>query len=157
MKKLLMSWFIGTYILTAFLSCRENDFYTSGCGFDCNKIPLIKPYYLGNTDGVNDGSWYVTDINKDGREVSVINVLDSIIISYYYDKYILIPENRDTSWYIHIPSQNKEYKFLSEEEFYSKVAQLTSKKIEFIEIPILYEKYIKDGYLDWFPDKYKNK
>jgi|SRR3954470_16250375 len=90
-------------------------FYTKDCGYDCKKIPLIKPYFLGNTTKIED-IWYLTDATNSGLPVSSLNILDSVIISFYFDKYI-IASKRDTIWYIHLPSQNKYLKFSSEHKF----------------------------------------
>ncbi|MEA3495117.1 MAG: hypothetical protein U9R42_03680 [Bacteroidota bacterium] len=159
MKKLSVTFFCLLVAVLLFSSCRDgnNDsFYSKSCGYDCKKIPLIKPFYLGGTNGV-EGLWYLTNANKDGIVVTSVNVIGSIIVSYYFDKYIVVPENQDTTWYIHIPAQEQEYKFSSEQKFYEKVSKLTDKQVEFIEIPILYKELVKKGYLDWFPEEYKSK
>ena len=159
MRKLLLNPFLLFVFVLLFHSCsgdRKDSFYSSSCGYDCKKIPLIRPLYLGGTTGV-EGEWNLSGfIEKKGSiPVTSINVLDSIIISYYFDKYIVIPENRDTTWYIHVPSKKIEYKFSSEVEFYEQVRKFTDKQIEFIEVPILYKELVKKGYLDWFPEAYK--
>lgn len=155
MRKLLIS---PLFVLILFLnSCnggRKDSFYSRSCGYDCKKIPLIKPFYIGGTNGV-DGLWYLTDEKNDGTPILSVNVLDSIIISYYYDKYIVIPENRDTTWYICVPSQKLEYNYISEVEFYKQVRKLTNKQIEFKDIPDLYKELVENGYLEWFPEEYK--
>lgn len=159
MKRLLINSFFLLVATLLFHGCREQDkdsFYSKSCGYDCKKIPLIKPFYLGGTNGI-EGLWYLTNANKDGTPVSFINVLDTIIISYYFDKYIVVPENRDTIWYIQVPAQEQEYKFSSKEKFYEQVSKLTDKQVTFVEVPTLYRELVKNGYLDWFPEEYKSK
>lgn len=136
----------------------KDSFYSYSCGYDCKKIPLINPCYIGSTTGVN-GEWYLSNCygNYGAVGTSYINVLDSIIVSYYYNKHIVVPENRDTTWFIHIPIQKQEYKFSSEEKFYEQVRKLTDKQVEFIEVPVLYKELVEKGYLDWFPKEYKSK
>ena len=133
----------------------KDSFYSYSCGYDCKKIPLIKPYYIASTTGI-EGVWYL-DNGNGGKEILYVCVLDSIITSYYFDRYVVAPEKRDTTWYIHIPTQEQVYKFSSEEKFYEQVRKLTDKQLKFIVVPALYKNLVKKGYLDWFPEEYKKK
>ncbi|MDD3876000.1 MAG: hypothetical protein PHT69_05230 [Bacteroidales bacterium] len=161
MKSIQFICYTFLFAILFFNSCgcdKKDSFYSKSCGFDCKKIPLIKPYYLGSTTGI-DGEWNLSGFssNEGSIAISSVNVLDSVIISYYFDKYIVVPENRDTTWYINIPSQTQKYRFSSEQEFIKQIAKFTDKRIEFFEVKDLYLKLVKNGYLEWFPEEYKTK
>lgn len=153
-RKLLFSLFA---LLMLIQSCnkKKDPFYSSNCGYDCIRVPLLKPYYLGSTTGV-DGEWNLSGIPSKGSiDVSYICVLDSIIVSYYFNKYIVLPENRDTTWYVHIPSTGQEYRFSSEKEFHNQVVKFSKHEVKFDTPSSLYKQLIDKGYLEWFPKEYK--
>ncbi|MCB0429293.1 MAG: hypothetical protein KDD54_04195 [Flavobacteriales bacterium] len=134
---------------------KQDDFYSVGCGSDCRRIPLLKPYFASSTTGI-DGQWYL-DNGQEGIKVQFLNVVDSVIVSCYYNASITVPENRDTTWYIHEPSKIKMYKFSSEAKFQEKLNEFTDQPAVFLDIKNLYRELVDKGYLDWFPDDFKAK
>lgn len=157
-RQIFIFYFIYIFIILQFQSCQYksgDSFYTESCGYDCKRIPLIKPYSAMSTSGA-DGPWYV-DCGSGGTEVVDIAVIDSLIIFYFYDKYIIDPAKRDTTWYIYIPSKRQELKFSSKIEFYNKISKSTNKQVNLIDVSELYKTLIDQGYLDWYPEEYKKK
>ncbi|MBK7964793.1 MAG: hypothetical protein IPK10_05545 [Bacteroidetes bacterium] len=88
-------------------------------------------------------------------EVVKVDVMDSVIVAFYYDKWILVQENRDTTWHIIIPGKEKAYRFENEEKFSTELSKFTNGSPNFREVSDLWVEFKEKGYLNWFPEEYK--
>ena len=132
----------------------KDKYYTEIREFGLIRFPTIPPYIAGSTEGLN-GPWFLLDSIYSGEEIHSLDVVDTIIVAFYYNKYILVPENIDTTWYIIIPNMKGSYYFKNEKKFFDKLSLLTNKKPHFREASDLWLEFKNKGYLEWFPEEYK--
>jgi hypothetical protein len=140
----------------------EDPFYSANHGYDVWSIPLIEPLWLGSTTGVN-GNWFINKPydseqnfykNNGVIDVTHVNVIDSLIIAYYYDKYLLVtPE--DTIWYLQVPHKKIGFEYRNRNDFVTKTKEFTAKEIKFYATGTVYNEKLEKGFLEWYPKEFK--
>ncbi len=145
-----MKYNIYAILVCILISCKSG-FYDDAGGFSHMKIPICQPCYVGNTSTI-DGPWYLSNCNYGigNTQVTEINVIDSILITRYYDDYIA-KNKRDTLWGIYLFKNQEWYKTKSRLAFEKKASIYTRKKIVFYKIQDVRMKQVNEGRLEWFP------
>jgi len=146
-------------LIIASQSCKDavDEFYTEPREFRLIRIPLIHPCFAGSTQRL-EGPWFLFDCYgyMGSMEVNYIDVLDSVIVGFYYTKWTVVPEKVDTTWHIIVPFDKTSYQYNNEKEFYNKLNEFTYRKPNFVEASNLWLEFKEKGYLEWFPKEYKH-
>lgn len=131
-------------------------FFKSTGGWDYKRIPLIEPYQAINT---ND-SWFI-DLQTDTIRyqnlagATKLDVIDKqYIVTYGADK-LFSGTQADEVWFVIIPAENIEVGFTNEENFLTYLKDRGIDEFNLRDIDGLYEELGNKGYLDWFPEVYK--
>jgi hypothetical protein len=142
-------------IIGIFCFYDDSDPFYSDFDFQCRTVPLIKPSKIVSCNGL-DGMWVLNPGYGDfGEKLESLDVIDSIIVGKYYNKYIQVPENIDTTWFIFDTKQKITTSFSNELDFNTSLFELTNQKADFRLVSDLYLELIDKKYLKWFPDEYK--
>lgn len=137
----------------------QEAFYTSTGGADYRRIALIEPYQAISID---NKTWSIKLITSEIRYQPSVNDIEEIAV---IDQKYIITHSLSTSysgnrvnelWFVIVPATKVEKGFVSQTELLTflqfDVNTITSKLSPTND---LYAKLLQQGYLEWFPSKYK--
>ncbi|HTK03387.1 MAG TPA: hypothetical protein VL401_01295, partial [Alphaproteobacteria bacterium] len=164
---LLISGFIGLKFVVQFLdnatsssnlSPDDKSFFTSMGGLDYRRIALIKPYQATSID---KNTWSIELFTNSVRyQTSINNIEDIAVINQKYivthSPNTLYAGNRVKElWFVITPETKIEKGFVDQDELQKYLKSENIPTPEFVKVNDLYSKLVKQGYLEWFPEKYK--
>jgi hypothetical protein len=134
-------------------------FFESGGGWDYRRIALIEPYQAINS---NRQTWRInTKTDSIEFQISIVvtklDVVNNRFIITYAPDAPLGGKRVNELWFVIIPDENIEKGFSNEEEFLAYLAEKNISTPNLRDIDELYEELRRKGYLEWFPDEYKEK
>jgi uncharacterized membrane protein YukC len=134
-------------------------FFDETAGWDYKRIALIEPYHAINT---NDNERWVIESTVASADplsstsATKLNVIDSKYIVAYAPNAVLGDKRFDKVWFVIIPDENIKEGFTNEEDF---LTYLKGKGINsppnLTNVNELYQELRNKGYLEWFPEEYK--
>ena len=135
------------------------SFFASRGGWDYQRIALIEPYHAIDTNS-NDETWIIESIVESPRYSSStgatkLNVINNKYIVTYIPNGVLEGKRFDEVWRVIIPDENVEVGFSSEAEFLVYLKDRGIDQPNLTSINKLYEELKEKGYLEWFPEAYK--
>ncbi len=151
--------FISLFLITA---CQNDEdiFYMTCSDFSLSVVPLIYPYYAGSFQGGEKGPWYFSYHKSheafEAFEISSIDVVDSLIVGFYFHTWDVPAKLGDTTWHIINLKLPKQYRYGNYNDFRTQLIKLTLKQPRFKKPTDLWDEAYEKGYLPWFPAKYQN-
>jgi hypothetical protein len=133
-------------------------FFESTGGWDYSRMALIEPYQARSVDNKTWSIGLRTDsIRYQGSvgKITKLNVIDKRLIVTYSLDTVLGGERVDELWFIIIPEENIEKGFLTEESFLAYLGDEGIDSPNLTDVNELYEELVNKGYLEWFPEEYK--
>jgi hypothetical protein len=132
-------------------------FFESGGGWDYIRIPLIEPYQALSAD---EKTWSISLKTDSYRyqfsiDISELDVINSRFIATYCANCTLDGVQVDERWFIIIPEENIEIGFTKEEEFLTYLEDKGIDNPNLTDVNELYDEFVDKGYLEWFPEEYK--
>jgi len=132
-------------------------FFESTGGWDYRRIALIEPYQAVSVDKEMWGVDLKTDSFRYQTSVRAtkLDVIDTRFIVTYSSNTTLEGKWVDELWFVIIPEESIEVGFTEEEKFLTYLKDNGIDNPNLTDVNELYEELINKGYLEWFPEKYK--
>lgn len=156
-KKKRLLW-LSITLLISISSCKNDieKFYSESKEVGAIVIPVIYPCYLVSHEGRN-GEWHVCDADATDRggtdlgQLQEMDIVDSIFVAIYFNKYLNPEIKKDTTWLICIPTIDLSRFIDTREDFEETLKRLSSKKPRFRPIASVWLDFNENGYLKCFP------
>jgi hypothetical protein len=132
-------------------------FFESVGGWDYRRIALIEPYQAVSVDGETWEMELRTDSYRYQTSVRVtrLSVISDRYIITYTPNTTLEGERVNELWFIVIPEDDVEVGFTNEEVFLAYLNDIGIGEPGLVDVNELYEELVSRGYLEWFPEEYR--
>ena len=132
-------------------------FFESGGGWDYRRIALIEPYEARSID---KETWLIgSKVDSTRYQSSILvtelDVVEGRYIITYAPDALLGGEQFADVWFVIIPEENVEEGFSTEESFLAYLEDRGIERPDLIDVNQLYQEFVDKGYLEWFPEEYK--
>ncbi|MBJ7429261.1 MAG: hypothetical protein JHD28_09955 [Bacteroidia bacterium] len=154
-KKILLWLFVVMLIILT--ACKNNieKFYSESHEVGAITVPIIYPCFIESNNGLN-GPWHIYDVNirnwdSDFGQLHYIDLVDSVLVAKYFDKYLNPSIRKDTVWLICMPTIDSSCFIYSREQFDETLKKLTNKEPKFRTPSDVWLDFDGNGYLKCFP------
>jgi len=130
------------------------DFFESSGRWDYRRIPLINPYQVVSVD---EGMWIIELRTEFQPVINIekLNVVNNSHIVSYSTNALVRGERVNELWSIIVPDEEIEMSFTEEHKFLAYLESSGIDELDLVDVDDLYEELVDKGYLEWFPEEYK--